>query len=226
MNSYTQLTNSEHNKFLKSEGSHISSEVSGTIKRQSRYGLTADWFPWSMVAFRSVYLVEVLSFFADASLSFGVFDALDFLTIVLNALLLGILVMPFPDSCTVGSISFLESLIVLFVMKHTVWICMATSFTPSSRAWKKFLLSLFWVLLASFRLYLSFGAWNPSEGPVIDAGAGKWVKSDPSVTSTNADSLVLSIDFYVVIFSSSELKKYVLMSAIFSSLSICPDFLT
>ena len=46
------------NAILKSEGSRISSEISGTIKPQSRYGLAADWFPWSMVAFRSVHLVQ------------------------------------------------------------------------------------------------------------------------------------------------------------------------
>ena len=48
------------NTILKSEGSGISSEVSGTVKSESRYGLAADWFPWSMVAFRSVHLVLLL----------------------------------------------------------------------------------------------------------------------------------------------------------------------
>ena len=47
------------NTILKSEGSGISSEGSGTIKPQTRYGLAADWFPWSMVAFRFVHLVYI-----------------------------------------------------------------------------------------------------------------------------------------------------------------------
>ena len=56
MNSYTWLTSSEHNTEIWPK--RVLAEACGTIKSESRYRFPAEWFPWSMVAFRSVHLVD------------------------------------------------------------------------------------------------------------------------------------------------------------------------